>query len=739
MSKKKRSKIMAALLCATTMAAFYTAPQMVYAESLYYDADGMVTTDGGNNTQITNIDNLESISFGVGGDLGTAGMTLYMDTSYNGLVLAKPVNNNLDVRGSALTVGDLYIVADDSDDATDGQNRYSLRNVLGIQREGTGLDGITKIETGDGHGGVEIRYDYVNILDGTATFQNGESQTDGGTINFDGKFNSEQGMTVGSDYSLDSRGNIITSGTFNEMEIADNKVNDVTLLDGEVEADEVTASSGSNQYKLTEVGKNVSDIANKTQGIISYDPSTGTTFNGKITAYSGVQTTTLETTKIVSGNDSFTVLEARETIDWVDEWGNKVSGYDGRITANETAISGLDGRLSTAESSITANTSAIETNKTNITSLTGRVDTAEADITANETAISGLDGRLNTAESSITANTSAIETNKTNITSLTGRVDTAEADITANETAISGLDGRLSTAESSITANTSAIETNKTNITSLTGRVDTAETDITALEKKTHGFDPDGNTLNLNSITATTGTVGNVTFNGGVATGLTAIEGDSVTVAGTAISKGSFNGVNIANTDGKASINGISIYQDQGDYYVGNVNISDLTSGSGTTVEGIVRTENGEGGHITTIEQNLKVNTNGTISNRNDSFQVDASGNVTANDFKVGTNSFNTVVNDVTALKTTVGNESSGLVKDVDDLQTTVGNADSGLVHDVNGLTETVGEHTTSIGALETTVGNESSGLVKGVNDIQQALIALPQLLVMKIVAWLKM
>lgn len=621
MSKKKRSKIMAALLCATTMAAFYTAPQMVYAENLNFTADGTVTTNSAGNTAITDLEGLESITFGVVGEAGTAGVKFYMDTQYNGLV----------VGGGALTAEDLYITVQDTADGDSyNSNRYSLRNTLGIHRIGTGDQAVTNIEANSlGHGGMQVASDKVLILDGTAVFTNTTDQSDGGKINFDGKFNSEQGMTVGSSFELtnagkitkvtgiDVQGALTTTGTINSMNIGNNQVNGVTLYDNEVTANEVTAGTGQNTYSLTEVGSDVEDIADKTAGIASYTSSDGgnTTFNGKITAYSGVTTN-----QISNGSDSFRVSDAADTIAWVDEWGDKVSGYDGRITANETAISGLDGRLSTAESGITANTSAIETNKTNITSLTGRVDTAE--------------------------------------------------------------------------------------------------TDITALEKKTHGFDPDGNTLNLNSITATTGTIGNTVFSGSSVTGLTAIEGDSVTVAGTAISKGSFNGVNIANTDGKASINGISIYQDQGDYYVGNVNISDLTSGSGATVKGIVRTENGEGGHITTIEQNLKVNTNGTISNRNDSFKVDASGNVTANDFKVGTNSFNTVVNDVTALKTTVGNESSGLVKDVDDLQTTVGNADSGLVHDVNGLTETVGEHTTSIGALETTVGNESTGLVKGVNDL---------------------
>ena len=51
---------------------------------------------------------------------------------------------------------------------------------------------------------------------------------------------------------------------------------------------------------------------------------------------------------------------------------------------------------------------------------------------------------------------------------------------------------------------------------------------------------------------------------------------------------------------------------------------------------------------------------------------------------------------DITALKTAVGDENSGLVKDVTALKTTVGNADSGLVKDVAGIGAEIGDETTS-------------------------------------------
>ena len=172
------------------------------------------------------------------------------------------------------------------------------------------------------------------------------------------------------------------------------------------------------------------------------------------------------------------------------------------------------------------------------------------------------------------------------------------------------------------------------------------DTDIKDLETKTHNISNDGNSItNLTNLTATTGTIGSVTFNGGTATGLNTIgtAADTVTVAGTAISNGSFNGVTIAdyNTDGSngATINGVSIYKDtNSDYIVGDVNISALTSGSGVTIEGIKRTDNGTEGHITTIEENLAINSNGEISNHNDSFKVDVDGTVTGKDFAIDSN-----------------------------------------------------------------------------------------------------
>ena len=677
MSKKKRSKIMAALLCATTMAAFYTAPQMVYAENLNFTADGTVTTNSAGNTAITDLEGLESITFGVIGAGGDAGVRLYFDGNGQG---------GLKID-SSFTADRIYL-----DVADDYGERYTLHNVLGIHRLGTDGNYVTNIETGaDGQGGMQVRTNAVSIFGGKAVFDNRE----GGTISFNMAFDAAQGMTVGTAYSVDRNGNITTTGTINSMTIKDNQVNGVTLFGNEVTANEVTACG----YELTQVGRDVADIvsdveeiAEKTQGIASYDAMTGTTFTGDVRA-SGDLVTNSGTITDTDGNE-FEVAAASEAI-------KNVGDLTTRMDTAEGEIDTLQGVVGDEEKGLVKDVNDLNTKTTGMSYNESTGTTFAKDVIATDFVIDA----------------------DTSLKSVAGDLDTAEGKISANETAISGLDGRLGTAETNITNLTSTVEGHTTQIGALDGRLGTAETDITALEIKTHGFSPDGETLEVNTITATTGTIGSAVFNGSSVTGLTAIGtvADTVSVAGTSISNGSFNGVSIADRTGGATINGISIYQDQStqDYYVGNVNISDLTDGgSGATVVGIVRTENGEGGHITTIEENLKVNTNGEIANHDNSFKVDVNGNVTAADFKVGSNSFNTVVNDLNTLEGVVGNADSGLVKDVDDLQETVGDSTKGLVKDVNDLTGRVDTNESNITSLQNTVGDDTKGLVKGVNDL---------------------
>ena len=786
MSKKKRSKILATLLCATTMAAFYASPRLVYAESLNVDNSGSVTTNTQGTKAISNLTGMASITFGVDGEEVTkSSVTLAFDVSKQGLY----------AKG-AFTANDLYIMVDPKGEGTE---RYSLRNVMGIYRnqdEKTG-EYATSIESGISGGGMQITNDTINMLDGTIAISTEKDAKY--NISFDGKFNSEQGMTVGTDYTLDNRGNITTTGsisakgTINGNEITENTFNEVTLDGGEVTADEVTASSGGNTYKLTEVGSTLKTIDDKTKGIISYTSEDGTTFQGKITAYSGVatnkvQTTTLETTNIVSGNNSFTVHEAKEAIDWVDEWDSKVRDYDGRITKNETDIATLEKTVGDENSGLVKDVNdlsdTVSGHTTSISSLTGRVDTAETDIDKLQKTVgdenSGLVKNVNDLNTTVSGHT-------TSINDLTGRVGTAETDIdnlqatvgnessglvknvndlnttvSGHTTSINDLTGRVGTAEtdidnlqatvgnesSGLVKNVNDLNTtvsgHTTSINDLTGRVGTAETDIDNLQAtvgdensglvaKTKNLNADGSTLTgmdnitTNTFTATSGSIGSIGFSGNNLTNVASIGGvgNTVTVAGTAIGNGSFNSVSIRNfTSGTgATINGISIYQDSdGHYNVGTIDLNDLTgSGSSGTVDGIVRTDNTlqdkeDNDYTTTIEGNLEVRTNGTITQRNGVFAVAADGTVTGKDFAVkGTGTtLSGVASNVTALQTTVGNQSSGLVKNVNDLNTTV----SGHTTSISDLSGRVGTAETDIDKLQTTVGDESSGLVKNVNDL---------------------
>ena len=722
MSKKKRSKILATLLCATTMAAFYASPRLVYAESLNVDNSGSVTTNTQGTKAISNLTGMASITFGVDGEEVTkSSVTLAFDVSKQGLY----------AKG-AFTANDLYIMVDPKGEGTE---RYSLRNVMGIYRnqdEKTG-EYATSIESGISGGGMQITNDTINMLDGTIAISTEKDAKY--NISFDGKFNSEQGMTVGTDYTLDNRGNITTTGsisakgTINGNEITENTFNEVTLDGGEVTADEVTASSGGNTYKLTEVGSTLKTIDDKTKGIISYTSEDGTTFQGKITAYSGVatnkvQTTTLETTNIVSGNNSFTVHEAKEAIDWVDEWGSKVSGYDGRITQNKNDIDTLEKTVGDEREGLVKNVNDLQTATTGMTYNQSTGTTFSQAVTANDfkiadgTSLSQVASELTTAQGNIQINTN-------NITTLTDKVTTAESEIgtlksttadhgrriTANTSNITALTGRVTTAEGKIdtlqtaTTGMSYNDGNGTTFNQVVNATDFKVGDVTltgvaadvsGLKTKTHGFDDTGETLELTTINSTTGTIGSVTFTGGTATGLTNIDGDSVTVAGTAISNGSFNGVTISNYNSNGStgakINGISIYQDtDGHYNVGTIDLNDLTgSGSIGTVDGIVRTDNTlqdkeDNDYTTTIEGNLEVRTDGTITQRKGEFAVSTDGTVTGKDF---------------AVKET-------------------GTTLSGVASNVTTLTERVGTAETNIGTLQTTVGDESSGLVKNVNDLK--------------------
>lgn len=762
MSKKKRSKILATLLCATTMAAFYASPRLVYAENLYYTNDGhTVTTDGGGNTAITGIEGLESVTFGVLGTGGDAGVRLYFDGNGNG---------GLKVD-SSFTADYLYLdVADTYGD------RYSLHNVLGIHRLQEDGAYVTNIETGaTGQGGMQVAQDSINIFGGKAIFSNANT----GSISFNMAFDASEGMTVGTAYSVDTQGNIITSGTINSMTIRNNQVNGVTMLNSNVTANTITGTDITDgTYHLSQIGSILSDVEeidDKTEGIAGYDAMTGTTFTGNVRASGGLVTGT--GTISDTNSHSFTVEQAQNVITSVNDSTSGLAATNTLANKNRTDIDGLTERVGKAEGHITTLTG-------NVTDLTGKVTTAEGEIDTLQTATTGMsynDGSGTTFAQNVTANDFKIA-GGTSLSQVASELTTAQGNIQTNTNNITTLTGRVTTAESKIgtlqstTADHgSRITANTSNITALTGRVTTAEgeidtlqtattgmnynsgtgttfnqvvnatdfkagditltgvaTDVSDLIAKTHGFDSNGETLELTTINSANGTIGNITFNGGTVTGLTNIVGDRVTVAGTAIGNGSFNGVTIAdyNTNGSrgAKINGISIYQDtDGHYNVGTIDLNDLTgSGSIGTVDGIVRTDNTpqdkeDNDYTTTIEGNLEVRTDGTITQRNGDFAVSKDGTVTGKDFVVkGTGTtLSGVASNVTTLTERVGTAETN----IGTLQTTVGDESSGLVKNVNDLKTTVSGHTTSINELNIKTKNlsEDGMQLTGMDNIESA------------------
>ena len=794
MSKKKRSKILATLLCATTMAAFYVSPQIGYAVDLYYKTDGSgeVVINGGDgsstNEKIEDISGIASITFGTPGVQGKGGVMFYLDAQEFGGVRAD----------GAFTANDLYIMVDPKGEGTE---RYSLRNVMGIYRNQDDKTGeyATSIESGTSGGGMQITNDTINMLDGTIAISTEKDAKY--NISFDGTFNSEQGMTVGKYYTLDAQGNITTTGDINGNEISENKFNDVTLYRGEVIADEVTVGD----YEL-------SDIGERTAGIISYRTDV-TTFDGTI-ASDAIETSNLETRTIRDGEKSFNVETAADTITLVNDTEKGLAKTYEIASTNKAAIeneiTGLgalnqkttgmsydeDSQTTTFGQTVTATdfkigdtslknvadavnneTSGLAAAHTKIGEAESEIDTLQKvttgmsydassgttfsqAVTANDFKIAGGTS-LSQVASELTTAQGKIQTNTNNITTLTDKVTTAESEIgtlksttadhgsriTANTSNITALTGRVTTAEGKIdtlqtaTTGMSYNDGNGTTFNQVVNATDFKVGDVTltgvaadvsGLKTKTHGFDDTGETLELTTINSTTGTIGSVTFTGGTATGLTNIAGDTVTVAGTAIGNGSFNGVTISNYTSNGStgakINGISIYQDtDGHYNVGTIDLNDLTgSGSIGTVDGIVRTDNTpqdkeDNDYTTTIEGNLEVRTDGTITQRNGDFAVSKDGTVTGKDFVVkGTGTtLSGVASNVTTLTERVGTAETN----IGTLQTTVGDESSGLVKNVNDLKTTVSGHTTSINELNIKTKNlsEDGMQLTGMDNIESA------------------
>lgn len=133
--------------------------------------------------------------------------------------------------------------------------------------------------------------------------------------------------------------------------------------------------------------------------------------------------------------------------------------------------------------------------------------------------------------------------------------------------------------------------------------------------------------------------------------------------------------------------------------------------------------------NIITLKDTVGDDTKGLTKKINDN--ATAINTLTTNvNAKADANTVNDISTRVGTLETTVGNDTGGLVKDVNEAKTditniknTIGDASSGLVKDVAALETTVGDASNGlvkdVATLKTTVGDASGGLVKDVADFK--------------------
>ena len=126
------------------------------------------------------------------------------------------------------------------------------------------------------------------------------------------------------------------------------------------------------------------------------------------------------------------------------------------------------------------------------------------------------------------------------------------------------------------------------------------------------------------------------------------------------------------------------------------------TSGTATAEDGRIEAKNIFSSTITASAAGFNALTIQTTPNGNSITMhegaITATGNVTARQFTVGTQSITAdKISGYDGVVTAVGNDSAGLVKEVNDLKTAVGDTDSGLVQKTTGITYDSGTQTTTI------------------------------------------
>ncbi|WP_455654222.1 YadA-like family protein [Phascolarctobacterium sp.] len=531
--------------------------------------------------------------------------------------------------------------------------------------------------------------------------------------------------------------NITNAGTYNGVTIGSGGINGVTIGSGKVDGVDVSVLDDTVNNAATGLVKRTGDLETKTGGISRTGTLTGTdtgttTIEGstsiskaggvatnKVTV-SGATATTLENNKLTVGaatvqNTGFAVgssslANGSLTVGTGNTWTTSAGITATKGTVGGVTLSGnnitLSGTVDGVDVSVLNDT--VNNATTGLVKRTGDLETKTGGITRSGT-LTGTDTGTTTIEGSTSiSKAGGVATNKVTVsggttTTLENNKLTVGSSSLANGSLTVGT-GNTWTTAAGITATKGTIGgvTLSGNNITLSGTVDGVDVSVlndtvnnaaTGLVKRTG--DLESKTTNITYATATGTTVDGVVIKAGVVTGVKSIDGIAIDSSTRNITNaGTYNSVTI----GSGGINGVTINKTGGsgnDVMVGGINLTQLSSSTGTNLGGIERTDDAaaSGKHITTVEGQLSVYETGKIANAGSKFVVDG------DKVTVGADAADQTVIEkggVTAKTVTTGKSvlnDSGLVVDTNTkVQSGLVQADAAHKLDTTGLT--VGKNT---------------------------------------------
>ena len=571
------------------------------------------------------------------------------NNSFNGVTLEKGADNHYKVGG--VDVSALKTTVDSI--SADG---VGTADTAGIKRDTTGT-ATTSIETNTKISSSGITTNKVTVSGATATtLENGKLTVGAATVQ-------NTGFAVGS--SSLNNGSLTVDGN--------NKLTTAGLTASKVTVGAVTVSGGK-----------VSGLTDAALSVVSTEAVTGKQLNATNTTVSALDT-------------AYKAADTQIRTDFAAADTTLQNNIDAKVaqTAYDTKMSDLD----SADTALGSRAAALET----------AVNDSTTGLAAVNAKVGALDTAYQAADTQIRTDFAAADT------ALKTELNTAIDEKAKKATDLAGYgitDAYTKTAaDEKITAATADMAT-KTQVTADIGIAKTAlesayQAADTALSDRAAALETAATGMSYDAGKNTT------TFTGGVtATVLTAGE---FKVGATGFGFGN-DGALTAKT-----VNGIEIKKDESKVMVGGIDLTALSNGDVVTdnTKGIVRNQDTA---TTTIETNTAISSSGINTNA-----VTASGTVKASEFVEGsqklsdkyaaktaladyttTTDMNTKLadyaksdsvyskaaadtafakaGDVDTLKTTVGDNGSGLVKDTAELKKAVGNDEGGLIKDVTEL-----------------------------------------------------